>query len=366
MQIEWIITFIMLTIMLVLFLIILLKPKEKNDWESLFYENQRQQQNMIHDLQSKVEERLGYYQGVMNENMKNDLNTLNETTTKNLFSIQKNVHENLTHGYESTSKVIGKVLQQMGKLDESQNQLKDLSSSITHLQSVLTDKKTRGIYGEIELYSILESVMGANEQRYSKQFKLSNGTIVDAILFANEPLYNICVDSKFPLENFNRLQDENSSDEIRVASKKAFIQDVKKHIKTINDKYIIPHETAFFSFMFVPAEAIFAYLYAECEDVIQYSYQQHVYIVSPTTLMAYISAIKAIYIGQQRNDNMVEIQKELRNLQVEFERFEKRYDIVNNDFERCYNDMKSLGTTTVKIIKRFKEIEEVELEEKVE
>ena len=77
--------------------------------------------------------------------------------------------------------------------------------SITHLQSILTDKKTRGIFGEIELYSLLETAMGTDEKRYAKQYKLSNGSIADAVLFASEPLRMIAIDSKFPLENYNRI-----------------------------------------------------------------------------------------------------------------------------------------------------------------
>ncbi|CDE22473.1 rmuC domain protein [Amedibacillus dolichus CAG:375] len=98
----------------------------------------------------------------------------------------------------------------------------------------------------------------------------------------------------------------------------------------------------------------------------QYSYEQKVYLVSPTTLMAYITAIKAIYLGVQRNENVAQIQDALKRLQVEFDRFEKRYQSVSNDFEKVYQDMKLVSITANKLLTRFKEIEAVELDKKKE
>ncbi|MFR6489518.1 MAG: DNA recombination protein RmuC, partial [Clostridium sp.] len=100
--------------------------------------------------------------------------------------------------------------------------------------------------------------------------------------------------------------------------------------------------------------------------VVQYSYAEKVYMVSPTTLMAYLTAIRAIYLGVQRNEHVEQIQQELKHLQVEFERFDKRYQAVSNDFERSYQDMRQLSITAGKIVKRFEEIQEVQLEKKEE
>ena len=100
--------------------------------------------------------------------------------------------------------------------------------------------------------------------------------------------------------------------------------------------------------MFLPAEAIFSYIYAACDEVVKESYEKKVYLVSPTTLMAYITAIKAIYLGVERNENMAAMQKELGKLQQEFQRFEKRYQNVCSDFERCYEDMRLLQITSRK------------------
>ena len=139
---------------------------------------------------------------------------------------------------------------------------------------------------------------------------------------------------------------------------------MKKHVRSIASKYILPQETAEFACMFLPAEAVFSYIYASCDEVVQYSYEEKVYMVSPTTLMAYLTAIRAIYLGVQRNEHVEQIQQELKHLQVEFERFHKRYQTVGSDFERTYQDMRQLQITAGKIVKRFEEIQEVQLDKK--
>lgn len=363
-KMEYLIYFLIAcVVVLLLVLLVALRPTKgkQNDVKEWMLQSEKRQSDVLFETRQHMNEVLLQFQSNMTTSLKQDLSQLNETTSKHLYHIQKDVNESMTQGYDQTSKVFHQVLQRMGKLDESQHNLKELSMSITHLQSILTDKKTRGIFGEIELYSLLEMAMGSNQKRYGKQYKLSNGSIVDAVVFASEPLRMICIDSKFPLENFNRIMREDISVEERKRSQTMFLTDVKKHIKSIADKYIIPHETAEFAYMFIPAEAIFSYLHASCEEVIQYSYEQKVYLVSPTTLMAYITAIKAIYLGQQRNENIIQIQDALKLLQVEFERFEKRYTTVTNDFEKCYQDMKLVQITTNKLLRRFKEIQDVDL-----
>lgn len=335
--------------------------QRRSNIHEIMMKSEKRQQDALYELRLQMVEEFNLFQTQLSRSFQQDLRQLSDSTTSRLFDIEKNVNSNLMYGYETTSKVFGKVMQQIGKINESQENLKTLSVSLAHLQSVLTDKKTRGMYGEVELYSLLDMAMGDNKKRYACQYKLSNGSIVDAVLFGSEPLHLICIDSKFPLENYNRCMAQQANNEARKRAAHTFEQDVKKHIKTIADKYIIPHETAEFAYMFLPAEAIFSYLHANCDDVVQYSYAQKVYLVSPTTLMAYITAMKAIYIGQRRNEHAELIQKELKNLQAEFDRFEKRYVTVGNDFEKCYQDMKALQITTRKLLHRFKEIQEVDM-----
>ena len=354
---EWFVLFICIIVMAIL--IVYMRKQMQIDKlrvKHMLMENEKRQQEMIVQLQQQMQGMFQNFHGVVRQ----DLSTLNETTTKKLFTMEKQVHDTLLQGYAKTDTSMHQMIEQMIRIQESQQSLKEVSTSIQEIQHVLTDKKTRGIYGETELYTILENAMGNHHMLYAKQYKLSNGAIVDAVIFGKETFSKICVDAKFPLENFQKIQKATSKEE----QKKyhiMFIQDMKKHIKDIQEKYIIPYETCDFAYLFLPAEAIFSYVYAQCEELIQYSYECKVYIVSSTTLMAYLTAMKSIYLGVKRNEHVEQMQKELKKLQVEFERFEKRYRAISNDFERSYEDMRLLQITAQKLIQRFKDIEAVEL-----
>ena len=140
-----------------------------------------------------------------------------------------------------------------------------------------------------------------------------------------------------------------------------FKKDVQKHIKAIASKYIISNETMNIAYMFVPAEAVFAYIYATFNDVIEYSYKNHVYIVSATTLMAYITALKSLMLEQKRDKKMKELAIEYDKLADEFDRFNQRYQNVYKDFDKLYKDMQSLCITTDKMINKFERISNVDL-----
>lgn len=325
--------------------------------------NDHKNNDDLEQMRRQMNETMLTFQTNLVNSIRGDMNTLNENTTNKLFQVQNTVNEQLHMGFESTSKAFQEMIAQVAKIDQTQSQLQGLSSDITSLHRILNDKKTRGIYGEVELYSLLESAYGDHPQRFAKQYKLSNGTIVDAVVFGNDALGVIPIDSKFPLENYNRLQDPEVNGATKTSLKNEFKNDVKKHIQAIASKYLIPNETSEFAYMFIPAEAIFAYINANLPEVIQFSYEKKVYLVSPTTLMAYITAIKALYLGQKKNEKMKEIQSELVKLAVEFERFGKRYETVQKDYDRVYQDMKDVLITANKIANRFQKIEAVELDE---
>lgn len=318
--------------------------------------------NEMNGIKEKVNNDLNTFQNQLSSNMKEDFSKLNDTTVNRLVTIEEKVNSSMQKGFSTTYESFAKLMEQMARIDTTQKKLETLSSSINSLQNVLTDKKNRGTFGEVELYTILENQFGLNEQRYAKQYKLKDGKIADAVLFAPKPLGMICIDSKFPLENYNRMYNDELTKEERDKARNLFKNDVVTKIKDISSKYIIPGETAEFAYMFIPAEAVFAEINGRFDEVIQYSYRMRVYLVSPTTLMAYLTAMQAIYLGQEKNEKVVEIQQEFSRLGKEFERFELRFDKVNNDFNKTYNDLKEVSITSSKIISRFKDIDAVKLD----
>lgn len=165
-------------------------------------------------------------------------------------------------------------MERLSKIDEAQKKIDNLSTDIVSLQGILTDKKSRGIFGEINLKHILVSVFGEkNDKIYKLQYTLPNSYIADAMLFTPEPLGTIAIDSKFPLENYQIMVDKNNSNAERNNAEKQFKIDVKKHIDAISSKYIIPGLTSNQAIMFLPAEAIFAEINAYHSDLVEYAYK---------------------------------------------------------------------------------------------
>ena len=303
----------------------------------------------------------------LNKNINENFEKLSHKVESRLDLMNTKVEERLSKGFEETTKTFGNVLERLSKIDEAQKKIEALSSNVVSLQDILTDKKSRGIFGEVQLYQILSSVFGEkNDKLYQKQYKLSNGTIADSIIFTPEPLGNIAIDSKFPLENYRRMYSSELSQPERENAKKDFSNDLKKHIDAISSKYIIKNETSEQAIMFLPAEAIFAEINAYHTDIIEHAYKKNVRIASPTTLISVLTVIQVMMINLERDKYANIIQQELEKLNVEFTRYRTRWDNLQKNIEKVSKDVKEINTTSNKISKRFTEISNVKFEEKKE
>lgn len=325
--------------------------------------------------EANITERLGKLEvsmmkelGDLKSSLNSDFNKLSERQDQRLILMNEKVNERLDQNFEKTNKTFSNVLERLSKIDEAQKKIDSLSSDIVSLQGILTDKKTRGIFGEVNLKHILSSVFGErNDSIYRLQYSLPNGTIADSILFAPEPLGTIAIDSKFPLENYRNMVDKNISRVGREKYEKLFKADVKKHIDAISSKYIIPGVTSDQAIMFLPAEAIFAEINAYHSDIIDYAYKRRVWIASPTTLISTLTVIQMLLKNIERDKYTSVIHEELNKLGVEFGRYRDRWDKLSRSIETVSRDVNDIHTTTEKITKRFNSISKVELDkEKLE
>ena len=343
--------FIVLVILLVILIILVTISLFKNINES-----------NITDRLSKLEistiKELSDFKSDLNK----DFNNLNEQLEKRLMLINEKVNTRLDENFEKTNKTFMNVIERLTKIDEAQKKIETLSTDIVDLQSVLTDKKTRGIFGEINLKHILTSVFGEkNDRIYKLQYTLSNGTIADSVLFAPDPLGTICIDSKFPLENYQMMVDKKISEKERLEYEKLFKQDMKKHIDAISSKYIIQGETSEQAILFLPAEAIFAEVNAYHQDIINYAYKKRVWITSPTTLISTLTVIQMIINNIERDKYTSIIHDELNKLGLEFSRYRERWDRLTKSIQTVNKDVESVYITTDKISKKFESINNVEV-----
>lgn len=280
-----------------------------------------------------------------------------------LKQINDKVESRLGKGFEDTNKTFVNVIERLSKIDEAQKKIESLSTEVVSLNELLTDKKTRGIFGEVQLYQLLSAVFGDSKQMYERQKTMSNGYIADAIVHAPDPLNDVAIDSKFPLDNYKRMVDRKLGDADRKTAEKEFKSDVKKHINAIKDKYIILGETGDQAFMFVPAEAIFAEITAYHEDLIEYAAKNKVWMVSPTTLISTLSMIQMVVKNLQRDEQAKVIIQELIKLGDEFKRYSERWDKLKKSIDSVSKNAEQVNITSAKINTKFKHISEAKFDE---
>ena len=340
---------ILLAIIILLLFILILKKNNNNDFKQIEINIIKEISNFKHDFSHDINE---------------DFINLSERIDNRIRYLNDKVNERLDDNFEKTNKTFTNVLERLSKIDEAQKKIDNLSTDIISLQGILTDKKTRGIFGEVNLKHILSNIFGDNNDKiYKLQYKFDNDTIADCVLFAPEPLGMIAIDSKFPLENYQIMVDKNYDINIREKAEKMFKSDVKKHIDAISNKYIIPGITSDQAILFLPAEAIFAEINAYHNDLLDYAYKHKVWITSPTTLISTLTTIQVIIKNIERDKYTKVIHQELRLLDEEFKRYKDRWDKLYRSIETVSRDVKDIYTTTDKITKRFNSINQVDIEE---
>lgn len=343
-----------LVVILILIIVLIIKVNKN-----------REEDISLSKVEGDIIREIGDFKLNFSRDLTEDFNKLNDRIENKLEYINGKVNERLDVNFEKTNKTFANVLERLAKIDEAQKKIDNLSNDIVSLQSVLTDKKSRGIFGEVNLHQILASVFGEkNNKLYSLQYTLSTGVIADAIVFAPEPLGRICIDSKFPLENYRYMLEKGLTDEEKIRREKLFENDVKKHIDAIGSKYVLPGETSDQAIMFLPAEAIFAEINAYHPNLINYAYQRHVYIASPTTLMSLLTIVQAILMGMERDKYAGIIHNELNKLGEEFLRYKDRWDKLSSHMETVSKDVRDIHITTDKITKRFTEISNAKIDKK--
>ena len=345
----------LIVILLIVILILVILSLSKNINESNITER-------LGKLETNMIKEVGEFKGDINKDLNENFIRVNDKLEERLRLINDAVNERLDQNFEKTNKTFNSILERISKIDEAQKKIDSLSNDIVSLQGVLTDKKTRGIFGEVNLQNIMSNVFGDNSRVYKMQEKMPNGTIVDCALYAPEPLGLVGIDSKFPLENYRNMVDRNNDLKTREESVKLFKLDMKKHIDAIADKYIIPGVTSDQAILFLPAEAIFAELNAYHTDIIDYAYKRRVWITSPTTLMSTLTTIQVIMKNIERDKYASIIHNELKLLDIEFKRYKDRWDKLAHNIDNVSKDVKDIYTTTDKISKRFDSINQVEVE----
>ena len=311
------------------------------------------------DMQQGIEKRLGEMSQTSIERLAKSNDQIQETLHNRLTEISGQVETRLNKGFEKTNETFTDVVKRLALIDEAQKKITELSSSVVSLQEVLNDKRSRGAFGEAQM--MLQVRNALPENAFEEQFKLSNGTRVDCMLFLPEPTGNLAIDAKFPLDSYKTMMNPDVPQSDRLSAERQFKQDIKKHINDIADKYIIPGETSDGALMFLPAEAVFAEIHAHQPGLVEEAQRRRVWMVSPTTMMAVLTTARAVLKDSATRKQVHLIQEHLIKLSTDFDRFRKRMDSLSKHIQQANKDVEEVNTSARKISSRFEKIEKVEL-----
>lgn len=325
-------------------------------------EMQNKLEQRFADMQQGIEKRLGEMSSQQVEKLASSNEKIQETLHKRLNEISGQVEQRLNKGFEKTTETFTDVVKRLALIDEAQKRITELSTNVVSLQEVLSDKRSRGAFGEVQMVALVRNMMSENS--FALQYSLSNGTRVDCMLFLPEPTGNLAIDSKFSLESYQRMMDNDLAASDRVAAERQFRQDIKKHIKDIAEKYIIPGETSDSAIMFIPAEAVFAEIHAHQPELVEESHRRRVWMVSPSTLMAVLTTVRAVLKDAATRKQVHLIQEHLVGLSKDFDRFGKRMENLSRHIQQANKDVDEVNTSARKISSRFERIEKVELDDK--
>lgn len=325
--------------------------------ESIFRGMEKELREDVDGVRKKVDESLERNSRQLGERVKE----LIQMNREQLSEISGKVEERLDKGFEKTTSVFADVLKRLALIDKAQEKIAELSGNVVSLQEVLSDKRSRGAFGEVQLNALVSNMMPENS--YSLQHTFADGVRADCVLYLPEPTGTICIDSKFPLERYQRMTDLSLGDADRKTAEQQFRQDIKKHIKDISEKYIIPNVTADGAVMFIPAEAVFAEIHGHYPELVEDAQRARVWMASPTTMMAVLSTSRAVLKDAATRKQVHIIQEHLVALSKDFERFQTRMDALANRIRLAHDDVDKVNISARKISSRFTKIEKVELEE---
>ncbi|MCP9480839.1 DNA recombination protein RmuC [Shimia sp. CNT1-13L.2] len=317
------------------------------------------QQNMADTLaaqQLKLSETLGQSQMRLQENMAD----LQLKTNRALNDMQAKMNESLMGNAKRTATSLTALQERLSTIDKAQENITKLSGDVLSLQDILSNKQTRGAFGEIQLNDIVSKALPKDS--YSLQHTLPNGKRADCLIHLPNPPGPIVIDSKFPLEAYEVMVGAETEAELK-AGIQMFRTSVRKHVKDISEKYILEGVTADGALMFLPSEAIYAELHAKFPELVQEGFAARVWIVSPTTCMATLNTMRAILKDARMREQAGAIRRELGLLYSDVERLGTRVENLDRHFGQAAKDISEIKISADKAGRRARRLDNFDFEE---
>ncbi len=283
---------------------------------------------------------------------------LTRTLEERLDAVTKRLGDSLSEQTEKTGRNLTDLQKRLAVIDSAQKNITELSSQVVGLQDILSNKQARGAFGEIQLRDLVADALPP--RAYEWQATLGNRKRVDCLVKLPTPPGPIAIDSKFPLEGYRALREAPDEAAALLAGRK-FSDDVRKHVRDIQERYIIPGETADWAILFLPSEAVYAEIHANFPNVVEDAHRRHVAIVSPTTLMATLNTVRAILKDTQMREQAGFIQTEVEKMLDDVGRLDKRVGELQQRFHKAEESIREIRISTDKITGRGGKIVDAEL-----
>jgi DNA recombination protein RmuC len=284
---------------------------------------------------------------------------LNQAINQRLDGMSQRVSSTISEQTKSTHENLQRLQERLAVIDAAQNNIQTLAKDVVGLQAILSNKQTRGAFGQSRMETIVADglPMGA----YAFQQTLSNGSRPDCTVKMPNGAPPLVIDAKFPLEAWNAIRDAGSPEAGKTAAQQ-FRRDMETHIRDISEKYLIQGETQDTAFLFVPSESIFAEIHENFEPIVQRAHRARIVIVSPSLLMLSIQVIQAVLKDQRMRAQAHVIQGEVASLMDDLGRLDERVRKLQSHFSMAQRDVDQILTSTDKLTKRGARIEALEFE----
>lgn len=279
-----------------------------------------------------------------------------------LASLERSIEGSVSKTISDTTQTLGAISERLQVIDQAQANISGLTGQILTLQQILSDKQSRGSFGEERLQAILDDQLGG---MFDWQPTLSNGSRPDCQIHLTKDNPPLVVDSKFPFEAYERLRTA-TDEQARKAATAAFKSDVSKHVREIAKKYLLPGETQPIALMFVPSEAIFAELRGSAPDVLHSARRERVVIVSPHIFMLAVNMIQALVRDAKMREHADKIRTAVIAMMDDVRRLEDRVGKLRSHFDGMQKDVGEIETSLRKITSSASRIEAVEIPTEVD
>ena len=355
-----IVLLVSITVLLILVFYLMLRPRSNSaNSQKPVIDHLNIVGDKIQKLSEGQERLTGGLQTVSEAQAKAQLSMINMMEER-LAKVQVQMNENLSHSSRRTAQSLGDLQQRLSTIDKAQEKITKLSGDVLSLQDILSNKQTRGAFGEIQLTDIVSKALPSDG--FELQATLSTGKRADCLIKLPNPPGPIVIDSKFPLEAYEALRNASSETETSSAVR-LFRTSVRKHIKDISEKYIVEGETADGAILFLPSEAVYAELHANFSDLVREGFSARVWIVSPTTCMATLNTMRAILKDARMREQAGAIRNELTLLYQDVDRLGVRVESLDRHFNQAAKDISDIKISADKAGRRAKRLDNFDFEE---